>query len=211
MAISTSCDGVTHVLPTLLRTVSPTYSIYSSSSERATHTSMWSTAQNGTERVTCKTGAVVAAAVIELRMSCQRCYNTCGMYHVQYLQLLLLAVLSFYAATLWAIACVRFSFPVNKRTLQRLFRSKMRERCAHTSHFSPSAFHISLENHEGCWRCFSFPTLESFPHQPCVYVFPTFSSPVSARCAWVLKTIQRKLWAFTTQHFPARTLGITSL
>ena len=33
----------------------------------------------------CK-AAVVVAAVMELHMSCQRCYNTYGMYHVQYLQ-----------------------------------------------------------------------------------------------------------------------------
>ena len=32
------------------------------------------------------TAAVVVAAVMELRMSCQRCYNTYGTYHVQYLQ-----------------------------------------------------------------------------------------------------------------------------
>ena len=51
-----------------------------SSSERATYTSM-STAQNGAEHLIC-----TVAAVMELRMSCQRCYNTYGMHNVQFLQ-----------------------------------------------------------------------------------------------------------------------------
>ena len=72
--------------------------------------------------------------------------STYGMYHTL-LTAAAVVVLSFYAATLWAIACVRFSFSVNERTLQRPLRSKLRERCAHTWHFSPSAFHLSLENH----------------------------------------------------------------
>ena len=86
------------------------------------------------------------------------------------------AAVAFYATTLWTIACVRFLPSVNKRTLQHPFRSKLRERCAHTSHLSPSAFYLSLENHQGFWRCVSFPTFESFPQQTCVYVFPTFIS-----------------------------------
>ena len=40
------------------------------------------TAQN--ERLIC-TAAVTVAAVMELLVSCQRCYNTFDMYHVQYL------------------------------------------------------------------------------------------------------------------------------
>ena len=40
MYSSSRCDEAMHVLSTLLRTVCPTYSIYSSSSERATYTSM---------------------------------------------------------------------------------------------------------------------------------------------------------------------------
>ena len=121
------------------------------------------------------------------------------------------AVLSFYAVTLWAIAYVRFSFSVNKQTLQRPFRSKLHECCAHTSHFSPSALRLSLENHEGCWRCFSFPTFESFPQQACVYVFPTFFSSVSTRCAWVLRLFfSVNFGTSVLKDFPASTLGITS-
>ena len=42
MCSSSSCDGATHVLSTLLRTVCPAYSsIYTSSSERARYTSMY--------------------------------------------------------------------------------------------------------------------------------------------------------------------------
>ena len=81
------CDKPTYVLATLLRTLCPTYSIYSSSSERATCTSMSSTAHNGTERVIgTAVVVVVVAASMELPIRCQRCYNAYGMYHVEYLQ-----------------------------------------------------------------------------------------------------------------------------
>ena len=85
------------------------------------------------------------------------------------------AVLHLYAATLRAIACVLFSFQVNYNpspvfTLQRPFRLKLRERGAHTSRVSPSAFHILFEIMNGAGAVSLSQLLENFPNKrACTY------------------------------------------
>ena len=138
-----------------------------------------------TARVICTAAVVVVvaeAAVMELRMSCQRCHNAYGMYHVQYLQQQLLRSHLFTQLRCGPSHVSVFRFPLTNG----LCNVRSVETCANaarTHHAFPLQPFTSLENHEGCWRCSSFPTFESFPQQACVYVFPTFFSSVSTRCA----------------------------
>ena len=112
------------------------------------------------------------------------------------------AVLSFYEATLWAIACARFSFSVNKRTLERPFRSKMRKRCAHTSsHFPLQPFTSLSKIMKGaCALSLSRLSKVSPKKRAC-----TCSRPCSLLYALCLstQTSQGELGAFSNQDFPA--------
>ena len=102
MYSSSSCDGGTHVLSTLIRKVYPTYRIYNSCSESyacvcTSKYVMYS------RRCDMYSNSSSIAAVMELRMyyCCQRCYVR---YVVRTVSTAAAAVvLPFYAATRWVV------------------------------------------------------------------------------------------------------------
>ena len=101
MYSSSSCDGATHVLSTLLRTVCPLRTASTAAAQRATYECTYVIYSRTCD--ICTAAAVVPAVMELLRMHCQRCY-------VRYVLRTAVptaaaaVVLPFYAAALWVIA-----------------------------------------------------------------------------------------------------------
>ena len=129
------------------------------------------------------------------------------LYYVRYVPRTVLtappaAVWSFYAATLWDIACVRFSFPhinalCNVRSVRYCANAA---RTRHAFPFSPSP--LSRKS-SMMLTLFFFPYSRKFPPTSVRVRVPD----LSLFCLYALclgtKTFQRKLLAFSSQDFAA--------
>ena len=118
MYSSSSCNGVTRACTVNVATYGMSYVKYLQLQLRESY--VYEFVVYSTERATCT--AAVVAAVMELRMSCQRCYARYVLRTVS--TAAASVVLPFYAATLWVVASsYTYSQSFYKQTKQQQYQS----------------------------------------------------------------------------------------